>query len=83
MEGGRGGKQPSEQVDKGRRVGNSSKGELCRRHWSHCTARARTEATAQQGRAYGRYGRRAQQGRAYGRNGRRATNYANRTRNRK
>jgi hypothetical protein len=41
MEGGRGGKQPSEQVDKGRRVGNSSKGELCRRHRSHCTARAR------------------------------------------
>jgi hypothetical protein len=32
MEGGRGGKQPSEQVDKGRRVGNSSKGELCRHH---------------------------------------------------
>jgi hypothetical protein len=77
MEGGRGGKQPSEQVDKGRRVGNSSKGQLCRRHRSHCTA------TAQQGRAYGRYGRRAQQGRAYGRNGRWATNYADGTRNRK
>jgi hypothetical protein len=73
MEGGRGGKQPSEQVDKGGGLGTAPKG--------NCAGV--TEATAQQGRAYGRNGRRAQQGRAYGRNGRRATNYADGTRNRK